>query len=80
MENRTSFEIIKRKENRIKKHKATIYMLLGSARSYLKEEGDYESTDVLMVIKTKEKFTGHEWAKLIVRFQRDLDKMTGDRF
>lgn len=78
MGERKDIKIVKRQQKRIKKHKATIFMLLGSANDYL-ESGEYTSTDVVMIVKTDEKFTGREWAKLMLAFQKELDKMTGDR-
>lgn len=68
-------KIIKRRP-RIKIHKATVFMILDDAKSILKR--DYKSTDKVFVIKTNKKFSGKQWAKLMIKFQRELDKMTGD--
>ena len=67
--------IVKREKLIIKKHIATAYMLIGNYVHSIKLLSD---TDKVIVIKTDKKFTTRQWFELIAKFQRELDKMTGD--
>lgn len=68
-------KIVRRKRPKIKKHKANIFMLMNNYEGQIHK---LVRTDKVLVIKTDSQFTGREWLELMARFQRELDKMTGD--
>jgi len=68
-------KIVKRKRPKIKMHKANIFMLMNNYEGQIHK---LVKTDKVLVIKTDSKFTGREWLELMAKFQRELDKMTGD--
>lgn len=64
-------KIIKRERPAIKKHKATIYILVNK---YEAQVSKLEITDKALVIKSNKKLSSKEWLDVMVKFQLILDE------
>jgi len=63
--------IIERKRPAIKKHKATIFILVNKYESQVSK---LENTDKALVIKSNKKLSSKEWLDVMVKFQLILDE------